>query len=327
MKLKIFNTKAYERDFFINATRQRYELEFIQEKLSITTVALASGTKVICCFVTDDLNRVVIKKLANLGIELILLRSAGYDHVDLQAAKECGITVMRVPKYSPESVAEFAVGLILALSRHLVTAYLNSLENNFLLDDLLGFNLYQKTIGIIGTGHIGTAFAKIMRGFGCRLLASDPTPNSDCIELGVTYTTLSELFAQSDIVSLHCLLNDQTHHLINAAAISLMKPGVMIINTGRGGLIDTKALLQGLKSLKIAAAGLDVYEKENEIFFCNHHHNLITDTDFLELQALPNVLITPHQAFLTQESMVNIAQTTIANLDGFLSGEKKNLVV
>ena len=259
-------------------------------------------------------------------MRLIALRSAGFDHVDLAAAKAHNITVVRVPKYSPQAIAEFTVALILSLNRKIIEAYEHGLKYNFLLDHLLGFNLFEKTIGIIGTGHIGTAFAEIMTGFKCKLLAHDPYPNETCRKLGVNYVSLQELLKNSDVVSLHCLLNSETHYMINAAALAQMKPGAMLINTGRGALIDTKALIQSMQDGHLGYAGLDVYEDEHALFFKDHAGKAPNDQTFLELQALPNVLITPHQAFFTKEAVQSIATTTIANITAFEKGQPTNQV-
>ncbi|MFZ4076592.1 MAG: 2-hydroxyacid dehydrogenase, partial [Legionellaceae bacterium] len=285
------------------------------------------GYDALCCFVTDCLNQEVLHTLAGYGIRLIALRSAGFDHVDLTAAKLAGITVVRVPKYSPEAVAEFAVTLMLVLNRKILSTYMQGLENNFSLDGLVGFNLYQKTVGIIGTGNIGTAFAKIMHGFGCRLLAVDPEPNDFCRSLGVEYVSLDEALKASDIISLHCPLNDQTLHLIDEKACAKMKKNAMLINTGRGALCDTQALIQALESNHLGYAGLDVYEKEKGLFFKDHQGEPLHDALFLKLRSLPNVLITPHQAFLTQEAVENIVKTTIDNLTAFERGAPIHEVV
>lgn len=319
MRIIFYSTNKYEEHYFNEANKQ-HQFHFIPDRLSLETVERAQGYQGICCFVTDCLDEPVIAKLAKNGIQLITLRSAGYDHVDLIAAKAHGITVVRASKYSPQAIAEFAVGLILALNRNILKAYQQGLEYNFSLEGLLGFNLYKRTVGIIGTGNIGTAFAQIMCGFGCRVLAYDPVPNDICRNLNVSYVTLKHLWNESDIVSLHCLLNNDTHHIINKAAFSQMKKGAMLINTGRGALVDTSALICALESGQLGYAGLDVYEKEQGLFFINHRDEIIKDKQFLKLQALPNVIITPHQAFFTQEAMANIAKTTIENITAFEQG-------
>lgn len=326
MKVVIYNIKDYEKALF-STIGSEHQLIFVTEALSLTTVEKAKGCDAVCCFVTDCLNSDVIHILADYGIKLIALRSAGFDHVDLSAACSAGITVVRVPNYSPEAIAEFAVALILVLNRKILSAYMHGLDNNFTLDSLVGFNLYQKTVGVIGTGNIGTAFVKIMNGFGCRLLAVDPEPNDICRNLNVTYVSLDDLLNESDIISLHCPLNEQTRYLIDERACSKVKKNAMLINTGRGALCDTQALIKALESGKLGYAGLDVYEKEQGLFFKDHLGEAIHDEVFLKLRSLSNVLITPHQAFLTQEAIENIVKTSISNITAFEQGCLVNQVV
>lgn len=304
----------------------KHDLVFVTETLSKTTIEKAKGCDALCCFVTDCLNKDTINTLASYGIKLIALRSAGFDHVDLTAARLAGITVVRVPKYSPEAIAEFAVALILILNRKILTSYLQGLDNNFSLDGLVGFNLYKKTVGVIGTGNIGTAFVRIMNGFGCRLLAVDPEPNDICRTLNVNYVSLDYLLSESDIISLHCPLNDQTTHLIDEKAYAKVKKNAMLINTGRGALCDTQALVKVLESGNLGYAGLDVYEKEQGLFFKDHSDEIIHDELFLKLRSLPNVIITPHQAFLTQEAIENIVKTTVDNITAFEQGSRINQI-
>lgn len=325
MKIAIYNIKDYEKPLF-NATDHKHNLVFVTEALSSTTIEKAKGCDGICCFVTDCLNKDIINSLASYGIKLIALRSAGFDHVDLTAARLAGITVVRVPKYSPEAIAEFAVALILILNRKILTSYLQGLDNNFLLDDLVGFNLYKKTVGVIGTGNIGTAFVKIMRGFGCHLLAVDPEPNDICRNLNVHYVSFDYLLKKSDIISLHCPLNDQTMHLMDDKAYAKVKPNAMLINTGRGAICDTQALIKALESGKLGYAGLDVYENERGLFFKNHRDEAIHDELFLKLRSLPNVIMTPHQAFLTREAIENIIKTTLNNITAFEQGVSINQI-
>lgn len=325
MKIAIYNTKDYERTIF-NTIEHKHNLVFMTEALSLTTIEKAKGFDGISCFVTDCLNSAIINKLASYKIKLIALRSAGFDHVDLDAARSSGITVVRVPKYSPEAIAEFAAGLILILNRKLLTSYLQGLDNNFSLDGLVGFNLYKKTVGVIGTGNIGTAFVRIMNGFGCRLLAVDPEPNDICRNLNVNYVSLDYLLRESDIISLHCSLNERTMHLMDEKAYAKVKKNAMLINTGRGALCDTPALIQALESGNLGYAGLDVYEKEQDLFFKDHSGEIIHDELFLKLRSLPNVIITPHQAFLTQEAVENIVKTTLSNITSFEQGDVFNQV-
>lgn len=326
MKIAIYSIKDYEKRAFIAAGQTQHELHFIADRLSLDTIKQANGCRGICCFVTDDVNQAVIQQLAQHAIQFIALRSAGFDHVDITAARACHIRVAHVPKYSPQSVAEFSVGLILMLSRKILQAYQQGLKHNFSLEHLMGFNLYKKTVGIIGTGNIGTAFAQIMLGFGCRILATDPVEHSFCKTLGVQYVALHDLLHESDIISLHCPLNQYTHHIIDEQALSHMKKGAMLINTGRGALVDTEALLHALESGHLGCAGLDVYENERDLFFVDHCGKPIQDSLFLKLQSLPNVIITPHQAFLTQESISNIVHTTLDNITAFEQGTALNLV-
>lgn len=326
MKIAIFNIKDYEKSLF-TTIGHKHNLVCVPEALSVATIERAKGCDGICCFVTDCLNTDVINALASYGIKLIALRSSGFDHVDLAAARLAGITVVRVPKYSPEAIAEFAVALILLLNRKIVKSYLNGLDNNFSLDGLVGFNLYEKTVGVIGTGNIGTAFVKIMNGFGCRLLAFDPEPNDICRNLNVNYVSLDYLLRESDIISLHCPLNDQTMHLMDEKAYAKVKKNAMLINTGRGALCDTQALIKALESGRLGFAGLDVYENEQGLFFKDHSGEIIHDELFLKLRSLPNVIITPHQAFLTQEAITNIVKTTVSNITAFEQGNPSNQIL
>lgn len=321
MKVAIFSTKEFEKSFLIAANQQyRHDLVFFENTLNEQTAILASGFPAICCFVTDKLAAPTLKILAKNGTKLIALRSAGFNHIDLTAAKNLGLTVVRVPAYSPYAVAEFAVGLILTLNRKIHHAYNLVKEHNFLLTGLMGFDLHSKTIGVIGTGNIGSIFCKIMRGFGCHILASDPYPKKECENLGVQYVALNDLLSRADIISLHCPLNNETRHIINEQTIANMKPGVMLINTGRGALIDTKAVIQGLKKKKIGYLGIDVYEEEESLFFQDLSDVIIQDDVFTRLQTFPNVVITGHQAFFTEEAITNIAEITLSNIAIF---EKK----
>jgi D-lactate dehydrogenase len=315
MRVVIYNIKDYEKPLF-TTMGHKHNFAFVTEALSMTTIEKAKGCDAISCFVTDCLNKDIINTLAGYGIKLIALRSAGFDHVDLTAARFVGIT--------PEAIAEFAVALILILNRKILTSYLQGLDNNFSLDGLVGFNLYKKTVGVIGTGNIGTAFVRIMNGFGCRLLAVDPEPNDICRNLKVNYVSLDYLLNESDIISLHCPLNDQTMHLMDEKAYAKVKKNAMLINTGRGALCDTHALIKALESGNLGYAGLDVYEKEQGLFFKDHSGETIHDELFLKLRSLPNVIITPHQAFLTQEAIENIVNTTVINITAFEQGRPIN---
>ena len=321
MRVAVFSTKAYDRQFLEAANAApRHELQFFEPHLGPETTALADGFAAVCVFVHDQLDAAVLRRLAQQGTRLVALRCAGFNNVDLEAAQELGVTVVRVPAYSPYAVAEHAVGLIVALNRKIHRAHGRVREGNFALDGLVGFDLHGRTVGIIGTGRIGEVFASIMRGFGCQLLGYDPVVNPRCEALGVRYVELAELFRQSDIISLHCPLVPETHHLINAQAVKQMKRGVMLINTSRGAVIDTRAVIAGLKSEKISYMGLDVYEEEADIFFEDLSDRVIQDDVFARLLTFPNVIITGHQAFFTREALEGIAKTTLGNIAAFEQG-------
>jgi D-lactate dehydrogenase len=326
MRVAVFSTKPFEKDYFAkNAQQNCLQLEFFTAPLEPNTAPLAKGFDAVSCFVNDNLQAETLEILVTLGVKAIALRCAGFNNVDLNAAKTYKMTVMRVPGYSPYAVAEFATALILALNRKIHKAYTHVREHNFLLNGLMGFDLHGKTVGIIGVGRIGKIFATIMNGFGCRVIASDPNINdnhSQNFELHPLKTVLQE----SDIISLHCPLTPGTHHLINDKTIKLLKPGMMLINTSRGGLIDSKAVINGLKNKIIGALGLDVYEEEEALFFKDLSDAVIPDDTFLRLQGFPNVLITGHQAFFTDEALTNIINTTLSNLQQFEKGTIENEV-
>jgi D-lactate dehydrogenase len=315
MKVAFFSSKPYDRLSFEAANgAHHHELVFLEPRLTDQTINLAAGYAVICCFINDVLNAENLETLAVNGTRAIALRSAGFNNVDLQAAAKVGITVVRVPAYSPYAVAEHAVGLIMMLNRKLYKAYNRVREDNFSLDGLLGFDVHGTTVGVVGTGKIGECFAKIMTGFGCRLLGYDVRQNPDCLNLGMAYVDLPELMAQSDIISLHCPLLPQTYHMVNADTIAQMKRGVMVINTSRGGLVDTRAMIEGIKSKQIGFFGTDVYEEEADLFFEDLSGTVLQDDTFQLLQSFPNVVITAHQAFFTRNALEAIAQTTLSNL-------------
>ena len=320
MRIAVFSTKPYDRTFLDQANQvHQHQLVYLDARLTVETAALASGFSGVCVFVNDKLDREVLQLLHANGTRLIGLRSAGFNNVDLPEAERLEMTVVRVPAYSPQAVAEHAVALILSLNRMTFRAYNRVREGNFSLDGLLGFDLYGKTVGVIGTGKIGLIFAGIMRGFGCRVLAHDPFPSVDA-KAFVTYVPLEQLFEEADIISLHCPLTPETHHLIDDAAIAQMKQGVMLVNTGRGRVVDTRAVIDGLKSGKIGRLGLDVYEEEENLFFQDLSQRVISDDQFMRLTTFPNVLITGHQAFFTAEALTNIAETTLANISAFEQG-------
>lgn len=327
MKIAFFSTKSYDREFFSRYV-STHELVYFETQLTAQTVNLAAGCAAVCVFVNDKLNKDVITELSRLGIKLIALRCAGFNNVDLEAAKANNIKVARVPAYSPHAVAEHAAALILTLNRKTHKAYNRVREGNFSLERLTGFDLFEKTIGVIGTGKIGEAFCRIMLGFGCRVLAFDLIANKELAAKGVDYLPLIDLLQQSDIISLHCPLNEQTKHIINQQTVAMMKDEVMLINTSRGGLIDTPAVIEALKTGKIGYLGLDVYEQEEKLFFNDLSENVIQDEMIIRLISFPNVLITAHQGFFTEEALTQIAKTTLGNIDDFESGKSlKNVVV
>ncbi len=314
MKIAVFSAKRYDREFLEAANAGKHTLRFLDLHLDEETCSLAAGFDAVCVFVNDSLNDAVLTTLAAFGVKLVALRCAGFNNVDLAAATRLGIGVVRVPAYSPHAVAEHAAGLVLMLNRKLHRAYNRVREGNFALDGLLGFDLNGRTVGIVGTGRIGTVFAGIMAGFGCRIVAFDPMPNPSRMPPGTSHVTLDELFTASDIISLHCPLTPQNHHLIGEQSIARMKQGVMLINTSRGGLIDTPFIIAALKSGHIGALGLDVYEEESDLFFEDLSDRIIPDDVFSRLLTFPNVVITGHQAFFTREALEKIAQTTMSNL-------------
>ena len=321
MKIALFDTHGFERAIFEKENLKfDHEVTFFETRLTEATANIAHNYPCVCAFVNDKLNEKTLEILARNGTKLIALRSAGYNHVDLPAANKLGLKVVRVPEYSPHAVAEHAVTLILAMNRKIHRAYSRVREGNFSLDGLVGFDLYKKTVGVVGTGRIGSVFAKILLGFGCRVVAFDKRHNEDLIAAGVKYVKLEELLSISDIISLHVPLNKETYHIIGAEALAKMKAGVMLVNTGRGALIDTKALIKSLKSGHLGYAGLDVYEEEEGLFFENLSDQILQDDQLARLLTFPNVLLTSHQAFLTIEALTNIVNTTLENVRDFESG-------
>jgi len=323
LSVAMFSTQAYDRADFERALAgsESLHFRFFRERLTAETVDLAQGFDAVCAFVNDRLDADVLEALAHRGVGAIALRCAGFNNLDLAAAQRLGLTVTRVPGYSPEAPAEHALALILALNRKLIRSHRRVAEGNFSLHGLLGFNLYGTTVGIVGTGRIGTALARILNGFGCRILAYDPEPNDACRDLGVRYVALDELLRAAKVVSLHCPLNSSTHYLINAEAIEKMPEGVMLINTGRGALVDTQAVIQGLKSGQIGYLGLDVYEQEEELFFEDRSFEIITDDVFQRLLTFPNVMITGHQGFFTRQALDAIAESVTTNLTQIARGQ------
>lgn len=329
MKTTFFGTQPYDREAFCRINEEfGLQLDFHRSHLNRRNVALADGSDAVCIFVNDEADASTIRELAARGVRLIALRCAGFNNVDLGAAADCGITVVRVPAYSPHAVAEHAVALMLSLNRKIHRAYWRTRDGNFSLHGLLGFDMYGRTAGIVGTGRIARALIDILQGFGMIVAAYDPSPDMEYAALqGVEYVSLDELYARSDIVSLHCPLNDATRYMIDTPAIDRMKRGVMIINTGRGGLIRTEALIEGLKSRKIGAAGLDVYEEEAAYFYEDTSDKIMRDDMLARLLSFNNVIITSHQGFFTREALDNIARTTLSAIKAFAErGEALNEV-
>lgn len=321
MKVAVFSSKPYDETYLTRANQTGHELTFLEPHLNSQTVALAQGHDAACCFVNDTIDAEVLTQLHENGVRLLALRCAGFNNVDLEAAAHLGITVARVPEYSPYAVAEHAVALILGLNRQTHRAFNRVRENDYSLHGLLGFDLHGKTIGVVGTGKIGVAFVRIMRGFGCRVICSDPYTNPAITEAGAQYVSTEELWQRSDIISLHCPLLPSTRHLINAESLKQMRDGVMLINTSRGALIDTRAVIDSLKTGKVGYLGLDVYEEEADLFFEDNSDDILQDDVFARLLTFKNVLITGHQAFFTEEALSAIAEVTLGNINAFAAGQ------
>lgn len=324
MKITLFGTQPYDRESF-ERLRDAYGFEICYHRshLNANNVALAQGSDAVCIFVNDTADAETIQALANIGVKLIALRSAGFNNVDLKAAAECGIPVVRVPAYSPHAVAEHAVALMLSLNRKIHRAYWRTRDGNFSLHGLMGFDMYGKTAGIVGTGKIARELIRILKGFGMEIVANDLYPDEQyAAQAGITYVSLDELYSRSDIISLHCPLTDQTRYMISDVAIAHMKPGVMIINTGRGQLIHTESLIDGLKEKQIGAAGLDVYEEEAGYFYEDTSDNIMDDDVLARLLSFNNVIVTSHQGFFTYEALDNIARTTMRNIKDFADHQR-----
>lgn len=323
MKTAVFDAHGFERPFLLAENAGRHDLKLISNRLDLTTAPLAQNCEAVALFANDDGSAPILNELYRLGVRYCALRSAGYNHVDLRRARELGIRVANVPEYSPYAVAEHTVALMLALNRKLTRAHARIHELNFSLDGLVGFDMHEKTVGIIGLGRIGAVVAKIMHGFGCRLLGHDLKPDQDLTkEYGLDYVSLEELCGKSDIITLHVPLSPDTHYLINADRLAAMKQGVMLINTGRGGLVDTRAVIQALKSGKVGYLGIDVYEEERGLFFEDHSGDILRDDTIARLMTFNNVFITSHQAFLTDTALKNIAKATIHHLDQWAAGNE-----
>ncbi|MDC6351939.1 2-hydroxyacid dehydrogenase [Zeaxanthinibacter sp. PT1] len=315
MKLLVFSAKEFEKPFLYKANQDRITMHFTEMSLDTRTAQKAVGYDAISIFSGDDASQLVLEKLHDLGVKYIAIRSAGYNNIHLKAAKRIGLKVANVPDYSPHAIAEHATAILLALVRKIVRADRQLHQDYFLLDDLMGFNLHGKTIGILGTGRIGTVMAKIMKGFGCEVLATDPLPDNNMVELGlVKYVEINDLFTASDVISIHIPLTYENYYFIDEEKLSWMKPSAILVNTARGAVVQTNALIEALEKGQIAGYATDVYEKERGLFFRDHSGNGISDERFKKLRNLPNVLITPHQAFVTQEAIENIAEMTIENL-------------
>ncbi|HYQ38260.1 MAG TPA: 2-hydroxyacid dehydrogenase [Pseudomonas sp.] len=327
MQITLFSSKPYDRDSFSAANQAHgHALHFLDARLDRDTAALARGAEVVCAFVNDDLSAPVLERLRGGGTRLLALRSAGYNHVDLAAAAALDLPVVRVPAYSPHAVAEHAVALVLALNRRIHRAFNRTREGDFSLHGLSGFDLCGKTVGVVGGGQIGAVFARIMLGFGCRVRLHDPQPNAELLALGARYVDLGALLADSDIVSLHCPLTPSTRHLIDRASLTRMKRGAMLINTGRGALVDTPALIDALKSGQLGYLALDVYEEEADLFFEDRSDQPLQDDVLARLLTFPNVIVTAHQAFLTHEALAAIASTTLDNIAAWQAGRPCNRV-
>lgn len=326
MKVTFFSTKPYDKKSF-NSVAHTHEFLFIKDHLCEKTAHLAAESQAVCVFVNDELPRACLEKLHHHGVRFIALRCAGFNNVDLDAARELGIKIARVPAYSPHAVAEHAVAMLLTLNRKTHRAYNRVREGNFEIDGLLGVDLFGKTVGIFGAGKIGICFAKIMVGFGCKVLISDPAPSQECLDLKLELVTPDRIFAESDIVSLHCPLLDSTYHLYNKETLAKSKPGLILINTSRGGLVDAKAAIHALKSSHLGYLAMDVYEEERDFFFEDFSSEIVQDDTLMRLMTFPNVLITSHQAFFTCEALKNIAETTLKNLDCFERGEDPECAV
>lgn len=328
MRITVFSTQAYDRKYLTQAletqqhhAKETHTLHFLETHLDVHTACLATGSEGICAFVNDTLDRDTLKILATVGVKTIALRSAGYNHVDLEAAKDLELVITRVPAYSPYAVAEHTIALMLSLNRQIPRAYNRVREGNFSLEGLLGFDVHGLTVGIIGTGKIGLCVARILKSFGCKVLTYDPQPSEEAKALGCESVELNTLLSDSEIITLHCPLTPDTHHVINQQSLQKMKQGVMLLNTSRGGLVDTHAVIESLKSGTVGYLGLDVYEEEEELFFEDLSSSVIQDDLFARLLTFPNVLVTGHQAFFTKNALMAIAETTIQNLDDFARGQ------
>lgn len=320
MKVIAYSTKGFDKPYLKKAAAGRHEIIFTEKRLTLETVSLANGCEAVALFTSDDASKDVLQELSGKGVKYIALRSTGYDHVDINASKDMGIRLANVPEYSPYSIAEHAVAMLMAVNRKLIESQLLMQLHDFRLDTLTGFDVHGKTVGIVGTGKIGMAFAKIMGGFGTIVLATDPVHNVKAEAAGIQYVSLSELIRRSDIISIHCPLHESTKNLFARAQFAQMKKGCVLINTSRGGIVNTEDLLEALEKGIIGSACLDVYDKEKGLFFEDHRNSILIDPNFAKLRSFKNVLITGHQAFLTHEALTGIAETTMNNLDCWAAG-------
>jgi D-lactate dehydrogenase len=321
MKIAVFSTCKYDQEF-LEEYNTGHELVFFEAQLSMKNASLTQGFDAVCLFVNDLANQQIMERLEENGVKVILLRCAGFNNIDLDAAGDAGIKILRVPSYSPEAVAEYTMSMILTLNRKTHKAYNRVREGNFSLEGLMGFNLHRTKVAIIGTGNIGKALYRILKGFGCQIMAYDPFPNPELVADGLQYGTLEEVISNAEIVSMHCPLSEENHHMINHITLQFFKQGAMLINTSRGGLINTQDVIEALKSGKLGSVGLDVYEQESKLFFKNLSEDVIQDDLISRLISFPNVLITSHQGFFTREAMQQIATTTFINADAFAGGSK-----
>jgi D-lactate dehydrogenase len=324
MKTAVFSTKPYDREFLSASNATGHELVFVENRLTIETVRLAAGCQAVCAFVNDNLDGTVLRALHASGIQYVAMRCAGYNNVDMAVARELGIRVARVPSYSPYAVAEYAVALLLSLNRHVPRAAARVRDGNFSIVGLMGTDLHSKTVGVVGTGIIGSIFARIMLGFGCQVLAYDVNHDASLEAAGVEYVTMSELLPRAHILSLHCPLLPTTQHLLNVDTFPMLPVGALVVNVSRGALIDAQAAIQSIKSGHLGGLALDVYEEEQELFYDDHSCDTIQDDTFMRLVSFPNVLVTSHQAYFTREAMGNIAATTMGNLTEFGTGHVGN---
>lgn len=321
MKVAVFSTKSYDQKSF-NLVNQNYqhELVYFDFRLTQQVARMTEGFQAVCAFVNDDLSEPVLSILAKQGVKIIAMRCAGFDNVDLAAAERLGLQVVRVPSYSPEAIAEHTIGLMLSLNRRIHRAYQRTRDANFTLEGLTGFNFHGRTVGVIGTGKIGIATIRILKGLGMNVLAFDPFENPLAIELGATYAPLDDIYREADVITLHCPMTEANYHMLNTDAFNKMRDGVMIINTSRGGLLNSQDAIDALKGRKIGALGIDVYENEKDLFFQDKSNDVIEDDVFRRLSSCHNVLFTGHQAFLTEEALENIADTTLSNLQCYALG-------